>query len=237
MLTIAHRGASARYPENTLSAFLAAVEAGADMCEFDVRMTRDGEVVVIHDATVRRTTGARGAVAAMELAALKRLDAGGRLGVRLRRRVRGERIPTLDEVAAALGGRCAMDIELKAGGLERAVCDIVRRQGAIDSTVVSSFDWDQLKIVAEAEPRMRLAVLASRDAAAMLEAAAAMRAYAVAPRFDLVRPELCAAAHRRGFKLLTWTVDGRHAMRRCIAAGVDGIMTNYPERLRRVVKG
>lgn len=232
MLTIAHRGASGCYPENTLSAFIAAVEAGADLCEFDVRMARDGAVVVIHDATVRRTTGARGEVAAMELAAMRRLDAGARFG----RRFCGERIPTLDEVAAVLGGRCGMDIELKASGLERAVCDVVRRHGAIDSAVVSSFDWDQLKIVAEAEPRIRLALLASRDAPAMLEAAAAMRAYAVAPRYDLARPEVCAEAHRRGFKVLTWTVDRRRMMRRLAAAGVDGIMTNYPERLRRVLK-
>lgn len=231
MLTIAHRGASGDYPENTLRAFLAALEAGADMCEFDVRMSRDGEVVVIHDATVRRTTGGRGEVAAMELAALKRLDAGARFGARFR----GERIPTLDEVAVALGGRCGMNIELKASGLERAVCEIVRRHDAIGSTVVSSFEWNQLRLVAEAEPRIRIALLASGDRLAMIEAAAAMRAYAVAPRFDLVRPELCAEAHRRGLRVLTWTVDRRRAMRRLIAAGVDGIMTNYPERLRRVL--
>lgn len=231
MLTIAHRGASARYPENTLRAFAAAVEAGADMCEFDVRMTHDGEVVVIHDATVNRTTGGRGTVAAMDLTALKRLDAGARFGVRFR----GERIPTLDEVAAALGGRCGMDIELKASGLERAVCEIVRRRGLVDSTVVSSFEWNQLKAVAEAEPQMRLVPLANKDPAALLDAASAIRAHAIAPRFDLVRPELCAEAHRRGLKVLTWTVDRRHTMRRLIAAGADGIMTNYPDRLRRVL--
>jgi glycerophosphoryl diester phosphodiesterase len=232
MLTIAHRGASALYPENTLSAFIAALEAGADICEFDVRMTRDGELVVIHDATVGRTTSGRGAVAAMNLAALKGLDAGARFGARFR----GERIPTLDEVAAALGGRCGMDIELKAGGLERAVCEIVRRRSLVDSTVVSSFDWDQLKIVAEAEPGINLALLGDKKPAAMLEAAVAMRAYAIAPRFNLVRAELCAEAHRHGLKVLTWTVDSRLAMRRFIAAGVDGIMTNYPERLRRVLR-
>lgn len=233
MLTIAHRGASANYPENTLRAFVAAVEAGADMCEFDVRMTRDGEVVVIHDATVNRTTGGRGTVAEMDLAALKRLDAGARFGSSFR----GERVPTLDEVAAALGGRCAMDVELKASGLESGVCEILRRSGVTDGAVVSSFDWDQLRIVAEAEPGIRLALLASKEPAAMLEAAAAMRAYAIAPRFNLVSRELCAEAHRRGLKVLVWTVDRRGAMHRFIGDGVDGIMTNYPERLSRIVKG
>jgi glycerophosphoryl diester phosphodiesterase len=233
MLTIAHRGASANYPENTLCAFDAAVEAGADMCEFDVRMTHDAKVVVIHDATVIRTTGGRGTVAAMDLAALKRLDAGARFGPSFR----GERIPTLDEVAATLGGRCGMDVELKAAGLERAVCEILRRRGVTDSAVVSSFDWDQLKIVAEAEPGVRLALLADKEPAVMLEAAGAMGAYAMAPRFNLVNRELCAEAHRRGLKVLAWTVDRRGAMRRFIGDGVDGIMTNYPERLRRIVKG
>ena len=113
MLTIAHRGASAFYPENTLRAFIAAAELGADMCEFDVRMTRDGEVVVIHDATVNRTTDGRGRVAAMSAAAIKRLDAGVRFGAEFR----DERIPTLAEVAesaqSADDARCGMDVELK----------------------------------------------------------------------------------------------------------------------------
>lgn len=232
MLTIAHRGASGNHPENTLCAFNAAVEAGADACEFDVRTTRDGEVVVIHDATVSRTTGGRGMVAAMDLAALKRLDAGAQFGSSFR----GERIPTLDEVAVALSGRCGMDVELKAGGLERAVCEILRRRGAIESTVVSSFDWDQLKIIAELEPGIRIALLGDREPNVMLEAACATGAHAIAPRFNLVNRELCAEAHRRGLELLTWTVNRRGPMRRFIADGVDGIMTNYPERLRRIVK-
>lgn len=231
MLTIAHRGASARYPENTLRAFAAAVEAGADMCEFDVRMTLDGEVIVIHDDTVNRTTDGRGEVARMSLAAVKRLDAGARFGAEFR----GEPIPTLDEVAAALAGRCAMDVELKARGLELRVCEILRRRGALETAVVSSFEWDQLRIVAAAEPGLRLALLAEEEPGAMLAAAAAMRVYAVAPRFNLVRPELCAEAHRRGLKVLAWTVDDEPAMRRFIAEGVDGVMTNHPERLRAVL--
>ena len=167
MLTIAHRGASALYPENTLRAFIAAAELGADMCEFDVRMTRDGEVVVIHDATVNRTTDGRGRVAAMSAMAIGRLDAGVRFGAEFR----GEHIPTLAEVAQALTGRCGMDVELKARGLEVRVCEILRGCGAIESAIVSSFDWDQLKIVASQEPALRLALLGEKTPAAMLEAA------------------------------------------------------------------
>ena len=230
MLTIAHRGASAFYPENTLRAFIAAADLGADMCEFDVRMTRDGEVVVIHDAMVNRTTDGRGRVAAMNAAAIKRLDAGVRFGAEFR----GERIPTLAEVAETLSGRCAMDVELKTGGLEAHVCEILRERGALESAIVSSFDWDQLKIVADKEPGLRLALLGEKAPLAMLEAASAMRASAIAPRFDIADAALCAEAHRRGLAVYVWTVDDVPAMRRFAAAGVDGIMTNNPKKLREV---
>jgi glycerophosphoryl diester phosphodiesterase len=237
MLTIAHRGASALYPENTLRAFLAAADFGADMCEFDVRMTRDGEVVVIHDATVNRTTDGRGRVAEMSAAAIKRLDAGVRFGAEFR----DERIPTLAEVAAALAGRCGrcgrcgMDVELKAAGLEHRVCGTLRESGAIESAIVSSFDWEQLKIVAAQEPGLRLALLGEKAPAALLEAASAMHAYAIAPRFDIANAELCAEAHRRGLAVYVWTVDDVPTMRRLMTAGVDAIMTNHPERLRDVL--
>jgi glycerophosphoryl diester phosphodiesterase len=238
MLMIAHRGASALYPENTLRAFIAAAGLGADMCEFDVRMTRDGEVVVIHDATVNRTTNGRGRVAAMNAEAIRRLDAGVRFGAEFR----AEPIPTLAEVAAALGARggegcgwrCGMDVELKERGLEGRVCDILRERGAIEGAIVSSFDWDQLKIVAAQEPGLRLALLGEKAPAALLKAAAAMNAFAIAPRSDIADGALCAEAHRLGLAVYVWTVDDAPTMRRLMAAGVDGIMTNDLNLLREV---
>jgi glycerophosphoryl diester phosphodiesterase len=231
MLTIAHRGASALYPENTLRAFIAAADLGADMCEFDVRMTRDGEVVVIHDATVNRTTDGRGRVAAMSAYAIKGLDAGVRFGVKFR----NEAVPTLAEVAAALSGqcgrRCGMDVELKARGLEARVCDVLRERRVIENSIVSSFDWDQLKVVAAEEPGLRLALLGEKAPSVLLQAAATMHAFAIAPRFDIADAALCAEAHRRGLAVYVWTVDDAPTMRRLIAAGVDGIMTNNPKKL------
>jgi glycerophosphoryl diester phosphodiesterase len=231
MLTIAHRGASALYPENTLRAFIAAADLGADMCEFDVRMTRDGEVVVIHDATVNRTTDGRGRVAAMSADAIKGLDAGVRFGVKFR----NEAVPTLAEVAAALSGqcgrRCGMDVELKARGLEARVCDVLRERRVIENSIVSSFDWDQLKVVAAEEPGLRLALLGEKAPSVLLQAAATMHAFAIAPRFDIADAALCAEAHRRGLAVYVWTVDDAPTMRRLIAAGVDGIMTNNPKKL------
>jgi len=228
MLTIAHRGASAAYPENTLQAFNAAADAGAHMCEFDVRRTRDGEVVVIHDATVNRTTNGRGRVRSMDAAEIKRLDAGLRFGAQFA----GERVPTLAEVAHALKGRCGMDVELKERGLEMRVCEILRHHGAIESSIVSSFDWEQLKLVLAADPRLRIAPLADKRPAALLEIARAIGAFAIAPRFDIVDPALCEEAHRSGLSVYTWTVDDSSAIRRLASAGVDGIMTNDPRILR-----
>jgi glycerophosphoryl diester phosphodiesterase len=234
ILNIAHRGASGSFPENTLSAFRAAIDAGARMCELDVQLTRDGAVVVIHDETVDRTTDGTGAVAGLTLAELRRLDAGAKFKGGAHR---GERIPTLDEVFTATAGRCGLNIELKAAGVERQVAEIVRTKRAIGDSMVSSFEWHMLDAVRAIGPEIRIGVLAEKNPLAMLEAAARMKAYAVNPRFDLATRELCDAAHARGFKVLVWTVDEHDAMRVLIDAGVDGIMTNYPERLRDVLGG
>jgi glycerophosphoryl diester phosphodiesterase len=226
VLNIGHRGASKAFPENTLAAFRAACDAGADMCELDVQLSRDGAVVVIHDDTVDRTTNGRGAVAGLTLEQLKGLDAGG-----------GERIPTLDEVFAATAGRCGINVELKIAGLEAQVAAIMRKWNAVETAMVSSFEWGALEAIRALAPEIRLGVLAEKKPDRMLEAAARMHAYAVNPRFDLATREFCAAAHAGGFKVFVWTVDAPEAMRLLIAAGVDGIMTNYPDRMRSVMGG
>jgi len=111
-LCIGHRGASALAPENTLAAFETAIVDGADGLEFDVRLTRDGVPIVLHDAALDRTTSGRGAVAALDLASIRRLDAGAWFGARFR----GERVPTLAETLDLARGRCAVNIELKEEG-------------------------------------------------------------------------------------------------------------------------
>jgi glycerophosphoryl diester phosphodiesterase len=233
-LNIAHRGASGIFPENTLSAFLAAIEAGAAMCELDVHLTRDGAVAVIHDDTVDRTTGGFGEVAAMTLAQLKLLDAGAKLKAGA---YRGERIPTLVEVFAAVAGRCGINVEIKAGGLEHKVAEILRARDAIANSMVSSFEWEWLRTMRAIAPEIKVGLLAEDNPTQLLMNAVSMRAHAINPRSDMVNAALCDAAHQRGLKLYTWTVDNPGKMRALIADGVDGIMTNYPERLRTVLSG
>jgi glycerophosphoryl diester phosphodiesterase len=227
LLNIGHRGASGEFPENTLPAFAAAIEAGAQMCELDVQLSRDGIAIVIHDETVNRTTNGVGAVAAMSLAELRALDAGIRFGAGFA----GTRVPTLEEVLTLVKGRCALNVELKSADVEREVCRLLRAHGAISETIVSSFDWDALAAARRLEPALRLGVVADKRPDAMLAAAARLGAASVNPRFNLVTPALVGQGHRGGFKLLVWTVDKADEMDRMIALGVDGIMTNYPARL------
>jgi glycerophosphoryl diester phosphodiesterase len=228
VLNIAHRGASGRAPENTLAAFRAAIEYGARMCELDVRATRDGEIVVIHDDTVDRTTDGSGAVKALTMAELRQLDAGVNFGGAFT----GERIPTLGEVFAQVGNRCALNIELKAAGIERRVCEIIAQYHATPTALVSSFDWDAIAIVRHLEPRIRIGLLATQWPARLLGAAFELRAEAINPQCEMVTEDLCIAAHQRNLNVYPWVANEIEELQRLIAIGVDGIMTNYPERLR-----
>ena len=234
MLNIAHRGASGTFPENTLSAFRAAIDAGADMCELDVQLTRDGAVVVIHDETVDRTTDGEGEVAALTLEEIQRLDAGAKFKGGT---VKGERVPTLDEVFAVTSGKCGLNIELKGGGVEAQVAAVMQARNAFADSIVSSFNWDYLKKIQTLHFNIRVALLAEEKPVDLMMNAVAMRAHAINPRWDMVTADLCKAAHERGLKVYTWTVDADARMRALAECGVDGIMTNYPERLRTVVGG
>jgi glycerophosphoryl diester phosphodiesterase len=234
VLNIAHRGASGTFPENTLSAFRAAIEAGADMCELDVQLTRDGAVVVIHDDTVERTTDGNGEVAKLTLEELKRLDAGAKFKGGA---IKGERIPTLDEVFEITGGKCGLNIELKAGGVENQVAQIMQARNAFGDSIVSSFDWDYLKKIQQLHFNIRVGLLAEEKPVDLMMNAVAMRAHSINPRWDMVTADLCKAAHERGLMVYTWTIDADARMRALIECGVDGIMTNYPERLRKVLGG
>jgi glycerophosphoryl diester phosphodiesterase len=227
MLIIAHRGSSGEFPENTLPAFAAAIDAGARMCELDVQLTRDGAAVVIHDDSVDRTTDGAGAVAAMTLAEIRRLDAGFKFGGAFT----GTQIPTLEEVLMLVRGRCALNVELKSPGVEHEVCRLLRAHQRMDDTIVSSFDWDALAATRRLEPGLGLGVLAAGKPEAMFETALKLHAASVHPRFDLVTPPLVEQAHRAGLQLLVWTVDNTADLKRMVSLGVDGIMTNYPGRL------
>jgi len=227
-LVIAHRGASGTSPENTLAAFRRAVELGADMIELDAQLTRDGAVVVIHDYTLERTTSGGGAVHETTLADLRRLDAGAWFDTAFR----GERVPTLAETLAAVP--LAFNVELKPvgpGELEARALAVVEEAGALERTIFSSFAMDALERVRARSAVARLAVLWETervdDAIAW---ARRVGARALHLRKDATTPRALEAAASAHLAVRVWTVNDQAEMQRLVAAGVEGIFTDFPER-------
>jgi len=238
-LRIAHRGASARAPENTLAAFAEAVRLGANAIELDVHLTADGVPVVIHDGTVDRTTNGRGEVAAMTLKDLRRLDAGAWFSSRFR----GERIPTLEESLEYARGRCGMNIEIKEPPARRriargapaapdavacAVARAVARTRFNDLLVVSSFSPGALQQARAAMERIRLGFLVSRSLRGLRAVHRRVRLFSVHPHVRLAGPRRIRLTRRLGLVVVFWTVNDLRLMRRLLALGGDGLMTDDP---------
>jgi len=216
-LRIAHRGASAYEPENTLRSFGKAVEMGTDMVELDVRKSLDGRLVIIHDSRVDRTTNGKGQVRMKSLVELKELDAG-----------MGERIPTLEEAVECVAGRTKLVIELKEDGLEDRVIRVIKEFGVADDVFVVSFKPVRLRAVKELEPDLKtgLILFASVDP---LGAARKCGADAVAPFRWFITRKLAERARAAGMYLFTWTVDEKERAERLRDMGVSGIVTNRPD--------
>lgn len=236
MWKIAHRGASALAPENTMAAFRLAAEMGADFIETDLRLTRDAKIIAMHDATVNRTTNGRGQVEKMSLTELRGLDAGAWYLSSEGRSFAGERVPTLDEMLQlAKEADVAFCFELKASqkwGLEFALVGALRKADELKRSLVISFDSDSLVTVRRAEQSVMTGFLTEKASLASVEKTVAIGARLFLPRADGVSPELIAAAHSKDLRVVTWTVNEIEEMGSLIAAGVDGIISNYPDRLK-----
>ena len=220
-MVIAHRGASGYAPENTFAAFDKAVELGIADAELDVQLSKDGHIVVIHDATVDRTTNGSGAVAEMTLAELQALDAGAPpYGV--------QRIPTLDQVLARYAGRLRLHVELKADApdLARRTAELVRGHRVI----ITSFHAAQLEEVAAYAPEVPTGWLVQGASDAILVDAARLGVTQLCPRGDLITRELVDHLHGSGFVVRAWGVTSDEIMRRVIDAGADGMTLDYPDR-------
>ncbi len=229
-IVIGHRGAAARSPENTLASFSKAMSLGADMVELDVHLSKDRELVVIHDDAVDRTTNGSGLVADLPLSQLKALNAGG-----------GERIPTLPEVMELLGGRCGINIELKGPDtslpVHRLLTEAVE-DGSWKSEkfLVSSFNPLELKEFSGLEPKFPAGVLVEGIPDGAEELAEILRAVSVHPEHEHLKKEHIGLWHGRGLKVFPWTVDDAGRMRELISWGVDGLITDDPALLVSVLK-
>jgi glycerophosphoryl diester phosphodiesterase len=238
-LNIAHRGASAYAPENTLAAFECAFEMGADGVELDVTLTKDGIPVVIHDDRVDRTTDGRGPIKKMTLNQVRELDAGLWFGPQFR----GLKIPTLGEVLEAVGRRGVVNVELKSvsiktDGLEAVVAKVIEQSGIGDHVIVSSFNPFALNRMANLAPRLSRGLLYRENLPIYLRRAwlrPMSHPTALHPRYPMVTSAYIRWAHGKGYKINTWTVDETKEMRRLIALGVNGIITNRPDALAKVI--
>ncbi len=232
MTCFAHRGASGHSPENTLLAFRYAFELGAEAIECDVQLSADGAPVIIHDATVDRTTNGMGAVAELSLEQLRHLDAGA-----------GEQIPVLDEVLTLCRERRKLvNLEVKAETLEQAqrvalvVGEALEKGRYHDLALVSSFLLPALTILKSAYPQICTATLHSGMRWRLLNMITAARvngADAIHPDIRLTTRALVESAHAAGLQVNVWTVDDPRQMQRLASWGVDGIFTNFPELMPR----
>lgn len=236
MLAIAHRGASGYAPENTLAAFRRAVAQGVSFIETDLQLTRDAHFVAIHDETVDRTTNGRGSVQQMTLAEIRRLDAGSWFASEFM----SERVPALEDVLEfARKNDAVFYLELKPSGYwggEHALISALRNSAEVARSVIISFDPAILQSLRKIEPTLMTGLLYSGQLENPFEKAEEIGARQIAVRGDLVTPNFLAQARKRDLQVVCWTVNSPAHMRMLVSAGVDGIMTDYPDRLLAVLK-
>ena len=249
---IAHRGGRGLWPENTLFAFRHALALGVDVLEMDVRRSVDGTLVVLHDETVERTTDGSGPVSTLTVSDLKRLDAGHRWtrdrGRTYPYRGQGLAVPTLVEVFQAFpGARLNLEIKVADPDIARALCDLIRSQGAERTVAVASFDQTAMDAFRDACPSvataatkdevMRFVGLRTVFLAPLFEPRARVfQVPEVAGGFEVLTEGFAREARRLNMKVEVWTVNETADMQRLLALPVDGIMTDYPDRLLKLLE-
>ena len=226
-LIISHAACGGHAPENTLAGVRKAIELGAEGIEIDVQASADGVPVLMHDLTVDRTTNGSGAVAELSLERLRALDAGG------------EPVPTLAEVLDLTLGKVLLIMEIKQPGIEEHIARVVHEKRALDDVMAWSFYPAALEGMRAAEPQIPCALLVAGESMAKWPK---MRSLAVklgvqgvsvfAPAIDERVAEDC---RRRGLALYTWTPDSRKEIARLVALGVDGVCSNYPDKVVEVL--
>lgn len=233
----AHRGFSGKYPENTMLAFKKAIEAGCDGIEMDVHLTADGELVIIHDEKLERTTNGTGFVKDCTLAALQKLDASaaysGVYGV--------NRIPTLREYFELVKDTGILtNIEIKSGifeytGIEDKVIAMIDEYHLRDKIILSSFNHYTVLRCKEKAPDIKNAFLEESWIIGMGEYTQKHGINCVHPIFRNLKPELFREMKEHGLRVNTWTVNENEDIRAMIALGVDGIISNYPDRVKQIL--
>ena len=225
-LVIGHRGAMGHETENTLASVQKAMELGVDMIEIDVFNISSGETVVFHDEKVDRLANSTGNIEEYNIVQVRQLTLQG-----------GHKIPMLQDVLKLMNNEVALNIELKGGGTANRVNHIVNyyieKEGwSLENFVISSFKWDELRAIRDINKDIKIAVLTEKDPLEAIEVAKELNAVAINPHFKALTRENTAKIQSEGFKAYTWTVNEPEDIKRMIEFGVDGIITNYPERVK-----
>lgn len=220
---VGHRGAMAEWPENTIAGIEAALEQGADGIEIDIWCHQSGSLLVFHDPTLERTTGAQGSIEVTPLEELRALDAG-----------RGEQIPLLEEVLEVTRGRCELNIELKGPGTAYGLARFLEQHERIDRSelLLSSFELAELEQAMREMPDIHRGLLVSKPDEAVWPLLERVQAYSLHPNFRHTSAETVSRASESGVKVYVWTINAPEDGRRLGALGVDALITDVPGQMR-----
>jgi glycerophosphoryl diester phosphodiesterase len=236
-IVIGHRGAAGEAPENTLASFALALKQGAEGIELDVHLTSDSEIVVCHDPALDRTTNGSGLIYEKSWEEIKFLDAG----IWFSEAHRGERVPLLREVFELVPQGILINVEVKhayEGRMEKALLAFLRESGRMEDVVISSFDHKVIQRIKKAEPRVKVGLL---YAANLIDHAAYAKhigvdVYSLHPHYQCIEKEDVASAAAAGLAIYPYTVNDLMDYKRMIASGVSGIITDYPAKLRDLLR-
>ncbi|MCW8802695.1 MAG: glycerophosphodiester phosphodiesterase family protein [Candidatus Bathyarchaeota archaeon] len=219
MLKIGHRGARAYEPENTLSSFRKAIELGATAIELDVRKTKDGKLVVIHNADVNKTTNGEGAVNELTLEQIQKLVTD-----------KNEHIPTLDDVLDAVGKKVKILVEIKEVGTEKQILDLIQKKGLLDNVILVSFHEESLKTVRELNDKVETGLIYVRHKNP-IQTALDLKAEYLLSLYSFTHSANIQKAHEKGLKVIVWTINKQEEAQEYKQKGVDGIATDRPDIL------
>lgn len=225
MLKIAHRGAKAYEPENTLKAFQKALDLNSDGIELDVHLSVDGHIIVIHDETVDRTTNGKGLANTFSLSELKSFLIDEKY-----------QIPTLNEVFDLVDKNCLINIELKGLGTPSKVVQLIEqyiseKNWNYNHFIVSSFDWNMLQETSNLNPNILIGVLTEENLDKALAFAELIKAHAIHPDYQLLTQENTKKMQEKGFLVFPWTVDTDEDIQKIKSYNVDGIISDFPDKI------
>jgi glycerophosphoryl diester phosphodiesterase len=235
-LVMAHRGSMGQAPENTMAAFQLVMDQGCNAIELDIHLSKDGEIIVCHDATLDRTTDMTGYINEMTVQELKKADAGKWF----HEQYVGQRLPLLEEVFDLVPPHILLNIEIKESygrQLELKLLELLKKRNRIDSVILSSFHMKSLRFLKESEPEVKIGLIYNCNFIQHREAAnlVGVPVYSLHPNFHNIDQENIVDAITHGLKVFPYTINDEKEMKEAISYGVSGIITNFPARLRSII--